>query len=49
MAEDGVVEGIEMESGKPIFGIQFHPEVFVAAGDDDFLGLFEYLVKAAKR
>lgn len=49
VAEDGVVEGIEMESGKPIFGIQFHPEVFVAAGDDDFLGLFEYLVKAAKR
>ena len=49
VAEDGVVEGIEMKSGKPIFGIQFHPEVFVAAGDNDFLGLFEYFVKAAKR
>ena len=49
VAEDGVVEGIEMKNGKPIFGVQFHPEIFVSAGDDGFLGLFEYFVKAAKR
>ena len=49
VAEDGVVEGIEMKNGKPIFGVQFHPEIFVSAGENDFLGLFEYFVKAAKR
>ena len=49
VAEDGVVETIEMENGRPIFGVQFHPEAFVAAGDDEFLGLFEYFVKEAGR
>ena len=49
VAEDGVVEAIEMENGRPIFGVQFHPEAFVAAGDDEFLGLFEYFVKEAGR
>ena len=24
VAEDGVVEGIEMANGRPIFGVQFH-------------------------
>ena len=49
VAEDGVVEAIEMENGRPVFGVQFHPETFVAAGEDEFLGLFEYFVKVAGR
>lgn len=47
-AEDGVVEAIESTNAKCIFGVQFHPEVFTAAGEDDFLGLFKYFIKACK-
>lgn len=47
VAEDGVIEGIEMEGAECVFGVQFHPEVFVAGGEDDFLGIFRHLVQSA--
>ena len=48
VAADGVVEGIEMTKAKCVIGVQFHPEMLVAKGYDDFLALFRYLIKNAK-
>lgn len=45
-APDGVVEGFE---GKNVFCVQFHPEKFVAEGDDTFLPIFTYFVSQASR
>lgn len=43
-AADGVIESYE---GDRILGVQFHPEKFAAAGDENFLSIFRALVKAA--
>lgn len=53
-SKDGIVEAIEkmtLEKGGEVkvFGVQFHPEVFTANGDDKFLGLFRYIVEQAKK
>ena len=45
-ASDGVVEAIESNDGKS-FGVQFHPEGFVNAGNRTFLPIFQHLVKLA--
>ena len=47
-SEDGVVEGIEKVGSKCIIGVQFHPEAFVANGNDSLLPLLEYLIEAAQ-
>jgi putative glutamine amidotransferase len=47
-SEDGVVEGIEKIGSKCIIGVQFHPEAFVANGNDSLLSLLEYLIEAAQ-
>lgn len=46
-ASDGVVEAMEHRFGKPIMGVQFHPEAFVASGDTKFIGVFRWLVNEA--
>jgi len=46
-SEDGVVEAIEKKDAECVIGVQFHPEGFVANGNDAFLPLFEYLIKSA--
>ena len=46
-SEDGVIEGIEMPGRPCLLGVQFHPESFVAEGNDTLLPLFTHLVKTA--
>lgn len=45
-AKDGIIEAIESQDGKS-FGVQFHPEGFVSAGDKTFLPIFQHLVQLA--
>ncbi len=47
-SDDGVVEAIEMIGNNKVLGVQFHPEIFAAAGNDEFLGIFRYLINLAK-
>jgi len=44
---DGVVEAVESTEEKPIIGIQWHPECFLAEGDKGMLPLFTDLVGKA--
>ncbi len=48
LSKDGVVEAIEKVGTDKVWGVQFHPEGFVSAGDTKFLGIFKYLVEKAK-
>lgn len=43
-AKDGVIEGIESSEGRPIIGVQFHPEA-IAQEYPVFQSLFDWLVK----
>jgi putative glutamine amidotransferase len=45
-ARDGVIEGIEAADGRPILGVQFHPEELTAAYPQ-FHPLFDWLVREA--
>jgi len=47
-AKDGVIEGVETADGRPILGVQFHPEE-CAAQYPEFQVLFDWLVKEAGR
>lgn len=47
-SEDGVAEVIEAKDGRPIFGVQFHPERIFEARGESILGIFRTLVDAAK-
>lgn len=47
LSEDGVVEAIEMQDAEFVIGVQFHPEGYVANGNDSFLPLFEAFIEAA--
>ncbi|MGI5869645.1 MAG: gamma-glutamyl-gamma-aminobutyrate hydrolase family protein [Kiritimatiellia bacterium] len=48
-AEDGVVEAIEFEDGRPVLGVQWHPETLTATRPAH-LALFQWLVgEAGKR
>lgn len=47
-SDDGVVEGIEMKGAKCVIGVQFHPEMLLREGYDNFLALFDYLIKCAR-
>ena len=44
-SKDGVIEAIEMIGNPKVMGVQFHPEGFVSAGDDTFIGLFKQLLE----
>jgi putative glutamine amidotransferase len=45
-ARDGVIEGIEAADGRPILGVQFHPEECTAQYPQ-FRALFDWLVREA--
>jgi putative glutamine amidotransferase len=47
-ARDGVIEGVEAADGRPILGVQFHPEECTAAYAQ-FQPLFDWLVREAGR
>lgn len=44
---DSVVEAIEAYPVRPIIGVQFHPEIFTAAGDPTMRKLFKFLINKA--
>ena len=47
MAPDGVIEGMETVDGRPIIGVQWHPESFILNNDRCMMPLFEWLVNEA--
>jgi gamma-glutamyl-gamma-aminobutyrate hydrolase PuuD len=46
-ARDGVIEGVEAADGRPILGVQFHPEELTEPYPE-FLRLFSWLVEQAR-
>ena len=47
VSEDGVVEAIEKADAECVIGVQFHPEGFVANGNDSLLPIFKHLIGCA--
>ena len=47
-APDGMIEAVESCEGKPIVGVQWHPECFILRGDRSMLPLFGWLVDEAR-
>lgn len=45
---DSLPEAIEHAGGKPVWGVQFHPEVRASTGDDVFLSFFRHFVGQAQ-
>jgi putative glutamine amidotransferase len=48
VADDGIIEGVELPDQKFCLGVQWHPEFFATPGDPNFR-LFEALVSASNR
>jgi gamma-glutamyl-gamma-aminobutyrate hydrolase PuuD len=46
-ATDDFIEAIEASSGRPVLGVQFHPESLIAGGDTVMLKIFEHIVGKA--
>lgn len=44
---DGIVEAIESREGRPVMGVQWHPESFTDTGDRSMLPLFRHFVEQA--
>lgn len=47
VAPDGVIEGMEAVDGRPVMGVQWHPESFIMNGDRCMMPLFEWLLNEA--
>lgn len=47
-ADDGIVEAIESATVKNVWGVQFHPELGAAKGDQSMKGIFDYFIRQAK-
>jgi len=46
-APDGIIEGMESTTFRPIMGVQWHPECFLLENDHTMLPIFEWLVEQA--
>ena len=46
-APDGIIEGMESTTFRPILGVQWHPECFLLENDRTMLPIFEWLVEQA--
>lgn len=47
IAPDGIIEGMESTSFRPILGVQWHPECFLLENDRSMLPIFKWLVEKA--
>ena len=47
LSPDGIIEAVESTEGKPMLGVQWHPECMILGGDDTMLPLFRWLVGEA--
>lgn len=47
ISEDGVIEAFEMVGRPCVIGVQFHPEAYVANGNDILLPIFTHLIQTA--
>jgi putative glutamine amidotransferase len=43
-SKDGIVEAIEKIDNPKVWGVQFHPEILVSGGNNDFIGIFKALL-----
>lgn len=48
-AKDGVIEAIEMDSEHFVVGIQWHPEMMAATGNEQMQNIFKSLIKEASK
>ena len=47
-SSDGIIEAVESTEGKPMIGVQWHPECMILGDDTSMLPLFRWLVGEAK-
>lgn len=47
MSEDGIIEGMESTTFRPILGIQWHPECFILEADRTMMPIFNWLTEQA--
>ncbi|MCQ2068676.1 MAG: gamma-glutamyl-gamma-aminobutyrate hydrolase family protein [Bacteroidaceae bacterium] len=47
VAPDGIIEGMESTSFRPILGVQWHPECFILENDRTMMPIFEWLTGQA--
>ena len=47
LGPDGIIEGMESTSFRPILGVQWHPECFILEGDRTMMPIFTWLTQQA--
>lgn len=47
VSSDGIIEGIESTSFRPVMGVQWHPECFLLENDRTMMPIFEWLTEQA--
>lgn len=47
MSEDGIIEGMESTTFRPILGVQWHPECFILEADRTMMSIFNWLTEQA--
>ena len=47
MSEDGIIEGMESTTFRPILGVQWHPECFILEADRTMMPIFNWLTEQA--
>ncbi len=47
MSADGIIEGMESSTFRPILGVQWHPECFILEGDRIMMPIFNWLTEQA--